>query len=150
MPSSSTGRSGSSFFLTLLLSFSFISCSPNQKVQPKWGPMVEAVYGIGTVTARPSAPTTSRSGVTDTLIETLCPGRGRRVPRPSPGGLQRRAGDPGALHTGGRHDGDLPGRRDEVFPNPGADPDGFEEPLCGGVPGTIGGPCESKTARMPS
>jgi membrane fusion protein, macrolide-specific efflux system len=43
----------------------FSSCSSNQKVQPKLGPMIESVYGIGTVTARHTYDL--KIGVTDTL-----------------------------------------------------------------------------------
>jgi len=41
------------------------SCSSGQKVHPKLGPMVETVYGIGTVTARHTYDL--KIGVTDTL-----------------------------------------------------------------------------------
>lgn len=41
------------------------SCSPGPKVHPKRGPMVESVYGIGTVTARHTYDL--KIGVTDTL-----------------------------------------------------------------------------------
>lgn len=43
------------------------SCSPTEKIHPKVGPMVEAVYGIGTVTARHDFEL--KLGVTDTLMK---------------------------------------------------------------------------------
>ncbi len=69
------------FILLLAALFPAWSCSPSQKVHPKVGPMVEAVYGIGTVTARHTYDL--KIGVTDTLMK-LYVQEGDAVPKGHP------------------------------------------------------------------